>query len=209
MNIFVIPRFCGWSGNPDSMAPSYFCALDTHLTLAIYQFPGFKSQAGRTVVITCIPILLISPITTLWIGYGIIVYPCVISGFLICLIIGTTRIEAQWGTQSLRIPTIGDNEVVSYYTEVMREKDLPDIADHAATPLPKQTCFAALEKERNRIPWQHSDGDELIKKHAAGSEGTIFLMDWYCNAIDTLKDIEKDLKLHNAFIHWRFGGDEL
>ncbi|KAF7191169.1 hypothetical protein HII31_07529 [Pseudocercospora fuligena] len=211
----------------------YFCALDTYLTLlatlAIYQFPGFKFQSGRTMVVTCIPILLISPITTLWIGHEIIVYPCVVSGFLVCLILGTRRIVAQWGTWYLRVPTISDTEVVNYYTKVTPEKDLPDIADLAATPLPRQTFFAALEKERKRMPWQKSEADDLIKKHAAGYDGTVFLMDWYCKysrtampypysptwnlmvktAIDTLKDMQKGLKLHNAFIHWRFGGDEV
>ncbi|KAM3424846.1 hypothetical protein BST61_g6824 [Cercospora zeina] len=195
----------------------YFAALDTYLTilatLAIYQFPGFMFQSGRNTVVMCLPILLVSPILTLWVHKDIIIYP----------------VLSQWGTWYLKVPTISDTEVVDFYTELTPAEDVPNISDLAATPLPRKAFFAALEKERNRWPWQKSEAGELIKKHVAGYDATVFLMDWYCKysrtatpypysptwnlmvktAIDTIREMQKGLKLHNAFIHWRFGGDEV
>ncbi|KAF2216717.1 glycosyltransferase family 4 protein [Cercospora zeae-maydis SCOH1-5] len=211
----------------------YFAALDTYLTvlatLAIYQFPGFMFQSGRNTVVMCLPVLLISPILTLWVHKDIIIYPCVVTTFICCLILGARSVISQWGTWYLKVPTISDTEVVHFYTEVTPPEEVPKISDLAATPLPRKAFFAALEKERNRWPWQKSEAGELIKKHVAGYDATVFLMDWYCKysrtampypysptwnlmvktAIDTIREMQKGLKLHNAFIHWRFGGDEV
>ncbi|PIA89522.1 hypothetical protein CB0940_07528 [Cercospora beticola] len=211
----------------------YFAALDTYLTilatLAIYQFPGFMFQSGRNTVVMCLPILLISPILTLWVHKDIVIYPCVVTGFICCLLLGARKVISQWGTWYLKVPIISDTEVVNFYNEVTPPEEIPNISDLAATPLPRRAFFAALEKERSRWPWQKSEAGQLIKKHVAGYDATVFLMDWYCKysrtampypysptwnlmvktAIDTIREMQKGLKLHNAFIHWRFGGDEV
>lgn len=78
----------------------YFFALSTYLTmlatLAVYQFPGFKFQSGRSVTVKCIPLLLISPIATSFAGHDIIVYPIVLCGFLASLLYSARHVFAQW-----------------------------------------------------------------------------------------------------------------
>lgn len=216
----------------------YFLLLSTYLTmlatLAIYQFPGFQFQSGRMTIVMCIPLLFISPIITLWIGNDIIVYPCVLSGFLILLTFGARNVFSNWNNWYLEVPIVSDTEVVNWYTqqlEVTGEKtDLPEgVTDLAATPLPRKALMDALVKERGRHSWQKSTSDEFVRKLAKGHDATLFLMDWYCKysrtkmpypysptwnlqckaGVDTLKDMQKGLKLHNAFIHWRHGGAEV
>ncbi|KAI5367114.1 hypothetical protein Slin14017_G021500 [Septoria linicola] len=211
----------------------YFAALDTYLTvlaaLAIYQFPGFMFQSGRNTVVLCLPLLLISPILTLWVHNDIVIYPCVVTGFLCSLVLGAREVIAKWGTWYLKVPIVSDTDVVNYYIKVTPQEQIPDVSDLAATPLPRKAFFAALEKERSRWPWQKSEADDLIKKHVAGYDATVFLMDWYCKysrtaspypysptwnlmtktALETMGEMQKGLRLHNAFIHWRFGGDEV
>ncbi|KAK4984016.1 hypothetical protein LTR50_006855 [Elasticomyces elasticus] len=216
----------------------YFGVLSTYLTvlatLAIYQLPGFMFQSGRLTVVACLPLLAISPILTLWVHRDIVIYPCVLTGFLVSLLLGSRRVLAQWGSWYLHVPCVSDTEVVNWYTKTVEaggsRVELPEgVTDLAATPLPRRAIMAEILKERSRRPWKKSTADEIVKRLADGYPATMFLMDWYCKysrtempypfsptwnlqckaAIDTLKDMQKGLKLHNAFIHWRRGGDEV
>jgi hypothetical protein len=210
----------------------YFVFLTTYLsslaTLAIYQLPDFMFQSGRLVIMQCIPILLISPILTLWVHHDIIIYPCVMGLFLISLILGARRIIAKWGTWYHNIPTVTDKDVAAWYmkTAGISAKDLAELG---ASPLPRKTLQIAVDKELNSSRWSKSTSDELVRKLAEGHEATIVLMDWYCKysrtkmpfpysptwnlqtkaAVDTLRDMQKGLKLHNAFVHWRHAGSEV
>ena len=217
----------------------YLILLMTYLsllaTLSIYQLPGFMFKSGRMTIMACLPILLISPIMTLWVhGNDLLVYLCVLAGFLVCLIFGARKTAAEWSTWYLRIPTLTDHEVTDWYTKRRAltnadsglEKDDIDIS---TTPIPRQTLLAEVLKEYNRNWWNKGTNDETVKKISDGYAATMFLMVWYCKysrtqmpfrysptwnlqckaAIDTLKDMQKGLKLHNAFIHWRHGGDEV
>lgn len=229
---FMVGGIIGWY--PALFFIFYFATMSIYLillaSLAIYQFPGFKFQSGRMTVVACLPLLVISPILTLWIGHDEVVYPCVISGFIFCLLLGTRKAISRWCTWYLNIPLVNDTEMVNFYTNVTAPADIPQgVSDLAATPLPRKALMEALNKELDRPFWVKSTADELIRKLAGGYESTVFLMDWYCKysrtpmpypfsptwnlmcktAIDTLKDMQKGLPLHNAFIHWRFGGEEV
>lgn len=213
----------------------YMVCLSTYLnllgTLSIYQYPGFAFRSGRTVVISCIPILFISPILTLLIGHDIVVYLCVLYGFLTSVILGTRRIVSQWGSWYLDIPFVSDTEIVAWYSKTEEAtqviKTLPSGTDLAATPFPRMALMAEILKEHKRKPWTKSTSDDLVKRLENGLEATLLLMDWYSTctrtampykfsptwnlqckaAVDTLKDMQKGLKLHNAFLHWRQGSD--
>lgn len=216
----------------------YLALLSTYFillaTLAIYQLPGFKFQSGRSTIAVCLPVLLLSPILTLWVGHDIVVYPCVLVSLVGSLLLGARKVISQWGSWYLEVPCISDTEVVDWYkkTRIMEPEDLEvsgKSTDLAATPLPRSALAAAITEERERRPWEKSTADELVIKLVRGYDATTFLMDWYCKysrtnmpylysptwnlqckaAIDTLKDMQKGLKLHNAFIHWRHAGDEV
>jgi hypothetical protein len=210
----------------------YFFFLTTYLsllaTLAIYQLPDFMFQSGRMVIMQCIPILFISPILTLWTGHDVIVYPTVMGCFLLSLILGARRIISQWGSWYHDIPTVSDKEVAKWYmeTEGLTAEELQALG---ASPVPRRTLFEAVEKENNRKWGSKATTDELVLKLLKGQPATLVLMDWYCKysrtkmpfmysptwnlqtkaAVDTLRDMQKGLKLHNAFIHWRHAGSEV
>ncbi|KAJ9092274.1 hypothetical protein QFC21_006916 [Naganishia friedmannii] len=215
----------------------YLGCLSTYLNLlgalSIYQYPGFAFQSGRTVIITCVPILFLSPILTLWIGHDIVVYLCVLYGFLTALLFGMRRIVSQWASWYLNIPFVSDTEIVTWYTKKEESaqvvKDLPQGTDLAATPFPRIALTAEVLKEYNRKPWAKPTNDDFVRRLSTGHEATLLLMDWYSRytrttmpykfsptwnlqckaAADTLKDMQKGLKLHNAFVHWRQGSDEV
>ncbi|OQO03199.1 hypothetical protein B0A48_11454 [Cryoendolithus antarcticus] len=212
----------------------YLLMMSTYLTLlatlAMYQFPGFMFQSGRVTVVACIPILGISPIITHWTGYDDVVYPCVLVVFLGLLLFLSRDVVFRWGSWYLSVPVYSDSDIVNWYMKITPAEDLPKgIADLAPTPLPRTAVFAAVQKELKLKRWEKSTADEMVQKLAQGYEATCFLMDWYCKysrtkmpypysptwnlqcktAIDTLKEMQKGLKLHNAFVHWRAGGNEV
>lgn len=130
------------------------------------------------------------------------------------------------------MPIVSDTELVHWFERFSGARDVttdvPDV-DLAATPLPRTALMVEMQKERNRHFWTKSTVDDFVKSIARGHDATLLLMDWYCKysrtkmpypysptwnlqvkaAVDTLKDIQKGLKLHNAFIHWRESGPEV
>jgi glycosyltransferase involved in cell wall biosynthesis len=216
----------------------YFVMLSTYFTLlatlATYQLPGFMFQSGRIVIMRCIPILFISPILTLWVGHDILIYLCVLAGFLTCLLLGARNILTQWSSWYLKIPCVTDEEVINWYIE-SRPLAYPngspqsDETDLGTSLLPRKALLEAVLEERNRHFWKKPTNDKFVKRLADQLAATKLLMNWYCKytratmpvmfsvtwnlqcnaGIDTLKEIQKGLKLHNAFLHWRHAGDEV
>ncbi|CAG8959327.1 hypothetical protein HYFRA_00013097 [Hymenoscyphus fraxineus] len=220
---------------------AYYLLLNTYLvllaTLSIYQFPGFAFQSGRTVVISRIPILLFSPIVTIWTNHDFLVYIIVLTVFVLSLLHGARGVMSDWSTWYLDIPCMTDIEVMNWYNELkssrsnLSEKPSHEDIKPTESSLPRRALHAAVLKEHTRPFWNRQDKstDERIVKMAKGYKATMFLMDWYCKysrskmpyaysptwnlqcktAIETLWDMQKGVKLHNAFVHWRNAGNEL
>jgi glycosyltransferase involved in cell wall biosynthesis len=216
----------------------YFAMLTTYLmtlsALSIYQVPGSSFQSGRTVIMTCIPILFISPVASLWLRNDIVVYFCVLSFFLISLLMGARSTMAQWSTWYLKIPSVTDTEVVDWYlrTQGLHSSALSDadeMEDAGKSSEPRQALHAAVLKERNRHFWTPATKDPLIAKLAAGYSSTTFLVSWYCKfkrnrmplpytptwnltlkaGLENMTNMQKGLKLHSAFLHWRNTGADI
>lgn len=183
---------------------------------------------------TCIPILFISPILTLWVQHDIIVYPCVLTFFLTSLLLGARKIISQWGSWYLKIPSVTDAEVVNWYVKTRgASKSSSDpsegLKDLGATGLPRKDLHAAVLREVNRHFWSNSTKDPLVAKLAEGYKSTIFLMTWYCKhkrtrmplpysatwnltlkaGLENMTNTQKGLKLHSAFLHWRHTGADI
>lgn len=215
----------------------YFLILSTYFNLlavlSLYQFPGFTFQSGRKVIVACLPILVISPIVTVWCAQDIVVYLGVLFAFVSALLYGSRKIISLWSNWYLRIPLVTEAEVVEWYLQLPEcsqvKEHLADTVDLSATPFPRQALLAAIVKEQNRGWWSRSKVDELVRRLSDGYEATLFLMQWYCSstrtampypysstwnlqckaATDTLKEMQRGLKLHNAFAHWRHGSDDV
>jgi glycosyltransferase involved in cell wall biosynthesis len=183
---------------------------------------------------TCIPILFISPIVTLWVQHDIAVYLCVLTFFLISLLLGARKVISQWGTWYLKIPFVTDAEVVAWYIKTQEaSKSTLDLAesvkDIGTTAQPRKELHAAVLKEVNRYFWRSATTDPLVAKLAEGYASTMFLMAWYCKykrtrmplpysatwnltlkaGLENMTNMQKGLKLHSAFLHWRHTGADI
>jgi hypothetical protein len=216
----------------------YFAMLTTYLlalsALSIYQVPGSRFQSGRTVIMFCMPILFISPIVSLWTQHDIAVYFCVLTSFLICLLLGARKTMSQWSTWYLNIPYVTDAEVVNWYIKTRGEAKstsdhVEDMKDIGTGPYPRRALHAAVLKECNRHFWTKATPDPLVLKLAAGHSSTMFLMSWYCRfkrtrmplpysatwnltlkaALENMTNMQKGLKTHSAFLHWRHTGTDI
>ncbi|KAL4981871.1 hypothetical protein BDW68DRAFT_171727 [Aspergillus falconensis] len=208
----------------------YFSFLSTYLmllsVLAIYQLPGFQFQSGRTVVMSCVPILFIGPVVTLWVGHDSVIYLCLLGVFLASLLLGARRTIAKWNSWYLDIPRVTDGDVVSWY---IGSRPGIDIKEVSSSPIPRKALFDAVQRERKRHFWSKRTTDEFVRKMADGHDATIFLLVWYCRysrtkmplpysptwnlqlkaAVDTLCDMQRGLRMHSAFLHWRHTGADV
>ncbi|KAL5119598.1 hypothetical protein ACEQ8H_002444 [Pleosporales sp. CAS-2024a] len=212
----------------------YFSMLSTYLmllsALSIYQIPGSSFQSGRTVIMMCIPILFISPVLTLFVQHDVPVYLSTLTLFLCSLLYGAREVMSGWASWYLEIPVVTDNEVVGWY--VAKHK-LSASADEmkvlSTTGKPRDELNTAVIKEHNRRFWQPKTKDPLIARLAKGYASTKFLMGWYCRhrrtampyaysstwnltlkaALENITNMQKGLKLHNAFLHWRHTGSDV
>ncbi|ORY18988.1 putative glycosyl transferase [Clohesyomyces aquaticus] len=215
----------------------YFVMLTTYLltlsVLSIYQLPGSRFQSGRTVIVTCIPILFISPVVTLFLQHDIAVYLSVLTVFLFSLLLGCRKIISQWSTWYLNIPSVTDTEVINWYTKTRKAShsvDSPEEVDEdSLMPKARNALHAAVLKECDRSSWTKSTTDSLVSKLANGYYATMFLMRWFSKhkrtrmplpysstwnltlgaALENMTNMQKGLKLHNAFLHWRHTGADV
>jgi hypothetical protein len=215
----------------------YLLGLTAYLSvlaaLSSFQFPGSSFLNGRMVIICLIPLLIISPIITMWVpGYDPIIYLSVLYIFVFCLLIGIRWVGSRWVTWCYGIKTVDDAKVKAWYIQERasgQEESLAGMSEPAILALCRTHLYEAVQKERNRKFWQKSRADKLVQELAACWESTIFLLDWYCRlsdvkrpipysstwnletqvARDSLVQNQKGIKLHNSFIHWRNAGDEV
>ena len=186
-----------------------------------------KTQ-GRNVILSCIPILFISPIVTVWVQHDIIVYLSSLTCFLVVLLLGARRLIAQWSTWYLNIPFVKDAEVISWYKKT-NKSNADAMNDNEAMPKARKALHTAVLKEHNRHFWMRSKTDPLVTKLADGYASTMFLMRWYCKhrrakmpmpysttwnltlkaGLENIMNMQKGLKLHSAFLHWRHTGADI
>ncbi|KAJ5618631.1 hypothetical protein N7528_006742 [Penicillium herquei] len=211
----------------------YFFFLSTYLmllsVLAIYQLPGFHFQSGRSIIICCVPILFISPLVTLWVGHDSVIYLCVVGCFVTSLLLGARRVISQWNRWYLGIPTTTDAEVVNWYVKKHDSPTAAFIKEMSSSTIPRKALIEAVNKERKRNFWSKATSDLFVRKMAEGYDSTIFLLVWYCRysrtqiplaysptwnlqlkaAVDTMADMQKGLRMHSAFLHWRHTGSDV
>jgi hypothetical protein len=212
----------------------YFAMLSTYLmclsALSIYQIPGSSFQSGRTIIMYCIPIMFISPVLTIFVQHDIAVYLSVLTIFLCSLLYGGRIIMSRWSTWYLTIPVVTEAEVLGWYTTRHNiTASGEELKLLSATGKPRDELFAGVMKETKRHFWTPKTKDPLIAKLAAGFERTKFLMGWYCRhrrtamplaysstwnltlkaGLENITNMQKGLKLHNAFLHWRHTGQDV
>lgn len=214
----------------------YFVMLSTYMlalnALSIYQQPGSNFLSGRTTIISCIPILFISPIVTMFTVHDIAVYVTVLTGFLFALLFGARKTIAAWSSWYLTIPPVTDAEVVAWYRGNCKGSttvDLDKMRDNDVMPLARDAIHKAVLKETGRWFFMRSSADALVRKLAEGYGSTMFLMQWYAKykrsrlplpysttwnltlkaGMENITNMQKGLKMHSAFLHWRSTGKDI
>jgi hypothetical protein len=175
---------------------------------------------------SCVPILFIGPIVTLWVGHDTVIYLCLLGVFVASLLLGARRVIARWNTWYLNIPRVTDGDVVNWYISSRPDINVEEVSTSST---PRKALFEAVQKERRRRFWSKRTTDEFVRRMADGYDATIFLLVWYCRysrtkmplpysptwnlqlkaAVDTLGDMQKGLRMHSAFLHWRHTGADV
>ena len=216
------------------------CYMLTLNSLAIYQLPGSKFLSGRTVILSCIPILLISPIVSTFTNHDITVYLSVLAAFLTILMLSARRLISQWSSWYLHIPTVTDSEVIEWFGNNPTNLDMEysitarmaGVSRNQLMPRAQRRLFTSVIAEYNRPFWkfwQRKTDDHLVKRLADGYAASMFLMRWYCRykhaymplpysstwnltlnvGIQNITSMQKGLRLHSAFLHWRSTGQDI
>ncbi|EPS26705.1 putative polysialyltransferase [Penicillium oxalicum 114-2] len=200
--------------------------------LASFSYPGSSFLSGRKPIIYCIPVLFLSPIITTFTGSDSAVYLAVIYVFNGLLLLSLRSTLSKWVTWYQSIRRTDDTEVRKWYISVHgnnNEKVFGTMSEPAALKLARDALLNDIMAEKNRRMFTKPTTDQLVKELVRDWESTNFLLDWYCRyadvprpipfssgwniqtkvALDVLRNSQKGLRLHNAFVHWRQSSKEI
>ncbi|KAJ0418830.1 hypothetical protein BJY00DRAFT_324634 [Aspergillus carlsbadensis] len=213
----------------------YLVILTTYLmvvsAMSIYEMQGQGFQSGRLVIVTCVPLLLVSPLLTTWLHHDIVIYPSVLAIFLVVLLIAARRIISKWNSWYLGISCVTDEEVIDWYQRTYMSRN-PDGTWKGELPpysTIRQTLWDCVKQGQAFRLWQRSPPDEFVERLAKGHPAVILLLTWYCkymgtrlplpysttwnlqlkSAIESLVSMQKGLKQHSSFLHWVHSGQEV
>ncbi|ETN38635.1 uncharacterized protein HMPREF1541_06672 [Cyphellophora europaea CBS 101466] len=214
----------------------YLIAFTTYLVLfaaiASFQMPGSAFLSGRTYILICLPILLISPLVTIWSRHDVYIYISVFYVLIGSLVLALRRVGARWVTWYQQIKQTNDTEVRKWYTENKAGGDsayLDSMSDPAALKVCREALLQDVEDELRKNFLHKPTKDEFVLGLSKDWERTNFLLNWYNRyadvpkpipfssgwniqvkvALNTLVELQKGMRLHNAFMHWRQAGDEV
>ncbi|KAI2721186.1 hypothetical protein CBS147354_5868 [Penicillium roqueforti] len=214
----------------------YLVALTTYFStfasLASFSYPGTSFLSGRKSIIMSIPILFVSPIITTWTGHDSAIYLAVIYVFIGVLLLSLRSVTSKWVTWYQSVRRTDDTEIRKWYLTAYGnddEKVFANMSDPAALKLAREALFKDVLAQTKRGTFSKTSKDKMVVELARDWESTNFLLDWYCRhadvprpipfssgwniqtkvALDTLRNSQKGLRLHNAFVHWRQSSKEM
>ncbi|KAJ5124428.1 uncharacterized protein N7515_008253 [Penicillium bovifimosum] len=206
--------------------------FSTFASLASFSYPGSTFLSGRKPIIMCIPILFLGPIITAWTGNDSAVYLAVIYLFIGILLLCLRSVTSKWVTWYQSMRRTDDTEIRKWYITAYGnndEKVFANLSDPAALKLAREALSKDVLAETKRGIFSRASKDKMVVELARDWESTNFLLDWYCRhadvprpipfssgwniqtkvALDTLRNSQKGLRLHNAFVHWRQSSKEI
>ncbi|KAJ5922453.1 hypothetical protein N7516_010156 [Penicillium verrucosum] len=206
--------------------------FSTFASLASFSYPGSSFLSGRKPIIMCIPILFLAPIITAWSGHDSAVYLAIIYVFIGVLLLCLRSVTSKWVTWYQSVRRTDDTEIRKWYITAYGnddEKVFANMSDPAALKLAREALSKDVLAETKRGMFSKASKDKMVVELAQDWESTNFLLDWYCRyadvprpipfssgwniqtkvALDTLRNSQKGLRLHNAFVHWRQSSKEM
>jgi hypothetical protein len=185
------------------------------------------------VIICCIPVLFVSPLTTIFVPHhDIIIYLAVLYVFVGFLLLGVRWTGSRWTTWYQQIKLITDTELRDWYTEKQgpsSRASIEEMSDPAVLKLSRESLLQEVLTEQGKSTFSFKSKDPLVVKLAQSFKPTSFLMDWYCRisgvdrpiifssawnvqtkvALFSMERSQIGIRFHNGFLHWRQAGDEI
>lgn len=214
----------------------YLMALSTYLNilgiLATMHRDGAPLPSGRTVLWKSLPILVISPLITMFVhGHDIIVYIVVIYVFLTVLYINYRLLCAEWSQFHTKIKCIDDKQVVKWYqaasTEVEHEVDY-EVARSALERAVIQAREPSYLDTIRSYFGRKSISSDLVSDLAPGIEYSRWLLakdagpggsapppyssawnNQLKGSLNTYQNFIRGLKEHSAFLQFRYAKNDI
>ena len=188
---------------------------------------------GRTAIGQALCVLVIGPILTSYIrDHDAVIYLSTLWGFAFIFLWRARHVISNWNTWLLNLPSNTDQEVLDWYLKTYHNGDIcafDGMTAPAAAQVSRTALFKAVMAEREKPFWAKPTTDENVRKLADAYQTTVFLLDWYCQfmqaskplpytstwnlqvnvAVNTIRNTDKGLRLHNGFIHWRYASPEI
>jgi hypothetical protein len=128
----------------------------------------------------CIPVLFISPLTTIFLPlHDIDVYLPVLYVFITLLILGVRRIGSRWTTWYQKIIPLDDSSLKEWYLERVSSSSMDDLvkrSEPAILKLGRQALFHDIVLEKRKWFFSRRTKDPLVAQLAKTFQATDFLM---------------------------------
>lgn len=187
---------------------------------------GSPLPSGRSAMWKCLPILMISPILTVFVrGWDLLIYLLVVYTFTASLLISFRRLCHEWTDWHIKVPNFKEKDLLTWYRKhasVDSDADATALAGTARYAL-QQEIIRVQRQKRSWAFWNRSkdtdpfvmkmaDGmkfaDFLLRKDAsAGEPPELFTTTWFVQlelALDNQRQLMRGLKEHSSFINYRY-----
>ncbi|BFZ56046.1 hypothetical protein PYCC9005_003088 [Savitreella phatthalungensis] len=206
----------------------YLMAITTYFNilgiLATMHRDGSPFPSGRTILWQTVPMLLLSPIITIFVHeHDVLIYLIVIYVFVVILYLRFRRLSTAWSQWYAGIETLTDAQVTKWYRDnAATEKEEANDADYETC---RQALAWAVEQERRK---SSKHASPLIKKLAFGREYARWLLKKdlapgadvplpYSSAwnnqlkmgLTTYENFVRGLKEHSGFLQFRYARAEI
>lgn len=207
----------------------YLFALSTFLNLlgmfATMHRADSPFTSGRIAMWKCMPILLVSPILTIFVnGYDLLIYLVVIYVFTFTLLLSFRNLCHEWTGWHTKVPAIKEKDILAWYKKKVPESSEKDSASLATSARAALQLETRNFKRPNRLTalWRKKKVDSFAEKIAESLPYASFLLvkeagdaelpdmfttTWLVQlelALGNQRQLIRGLKEHSAFITYRY-----
>lgn len=143
------------------------------------------------IIISCIPILFISPITTILVGgHDSAIYLMVLYVFVSLLLLGTRYIGSKWITWYQNIAIVDDITLREWYIQrksARNDTSVERISEPALLKAAREDLLNEVLRAKSRFLQSKTTDDPLVSKLAKFYVATLFLM--VCLSVVSARDL--------------------
>jgi len=132
------------------------------------------------IIIICIPVLFISPLTTIFVpNHDIDIYLTVLYVFTMLLVFGVRHTGSRWTTWYQKILLLDDSTLRDWYLDKVSNStkdELLEISEPAILKLARHAMFHDVLLEKRKYLFSRQTKDPLVAQLARSFQATDFLM---------------------------------